>query len=246
MIVDDVTVKRASSTTLTARKAERVVQLAKRTGMPVLFVGEAGGARLPETLRGDVFASEPIYPWLFDPAKPPLVTAIVGDSYGGSSFVAAMSDIVVMLQGSVLALTSPRVIGIATGAQVSAEELGGAKVVAAKTDLVDIVVNDTTELDAVLRKALRFFTCRSDEPRRGPEVDLRSLVPDQDSKVYDIVAVVDAILDEDSFLELGALRGRSVVTGLGRVDGRVVGVVASQPLHEAGRSRPRRARRRRG
>src|SRR6187431_166648 len=66
VIVDDVTVKRASSTALNARKTERVVHLAARAGMPVLVVGEAGGARLPETLRGDVFASEPIYPWLFD------------------------------------------------------------------------------------------------------------------------------------------------------------------------------------
>ena len=238
VIVDDVTVKRASSTALNARKAERVVQTAKRTGMPILYVGEAGGARLPETLRGDVFVSEPIYPWLFDPERPPLVTAIVGDSYGGSSFVAAMSDIVVMLQGSVLALTSPRVIGIATGVQVSAEELGGATVVAAQTDLVDIVVEDPAELDRVLRKALEFFTCPVTEGKRAPDADLRALVPVEESKVYDVHPVVDAILDQDSLLELGGARGRSLVTGLGRVDGRVVGVIASQPMREAGALSP--------
>src|SRR5262245_60754914 len=142
VIVDDVTVKRASSTALNARKADRVVHLATRANMPVLVVGEAGGARLPDTLRGDVFASEPIYPWLFDAERPPLVAAIVGESYGGSSFIAAMADICVMTQGSVLALTSPRVLGMATGEQVTADALGGADVLAAKTDLVDIVVDD--------------------------------------------------------------------------------------------------------
>jgi acetyl-CoA carboxylase carboxyltransferase component len=238
VIVDDVTVKRASSTVLNARKAERVVHMAKRAGMPVLFVGEAGGARLPDTMKGDVFASEPIYPWLFDPERPPLISAIVGESYGGSSFVAAMSDITVMTKGSVIALTSPRVITMATGERVTPEELGGAEVLASKTDLIDIVVNDTAELDDVLRRVLEFFTRPLVEDPQRPDRDLRELVPRDDSKVYDIRAVVDAIVDGESFLELGARRGRSIVTGLGRIDGRVVGIVASQPLHEAGALSP--------
>ena len=100
VIVDDVTVKRASSTALNARKAEPGRRTSRSAaGCRCSFVGEAGGARLPETLRGDVFASEPIYPWLFDADRPPLVAAIVGDSYGGSSFIAAMADISVMTQG---------------------------------------------------------------------------------------------------------------------------------------------------
>jgi acetyl-CoA carboxylase carboxyltransferase component len=239
VIVDDVTVKRASSTALNARKAERVVGLAgRRAGMPVLYVGEAGGARLPETLRGEVFASEPVYPWLFDEDRPPLVTAIVGESYGGSSFVATMSDITVMLEGAVIALTSPRVINMATGASVSAEELGGAKVVASRTDLVDIVASDTNELDDVLRRALGFFTRPVVDGAARPKGEIRELVPVEESKPYDVHGVIDAILDVDSFLELGALRGRSIVTGLGRIDGRVVGIVASQPLREAGAMSP--------
>ena len=168
VIVDDVTVKRASSTTLTARKAERVVQLAQRTGMPVLFVGEAGGARLPETLRGDVFASEPIYPWLFDPAKPPLVTAIVGDSYGGSSFVAAMSDIVgdaarVGARADVAARHRHchRRAGDRRGAGWGQGRC--------REDRSWSTSWSTTRptLDAVLRKAMRFFTCPQDDARRG-------------------------------------------------------------------------------
>jgi acetyl-CoA carboxylase carboxyltransferase component len=238
VIVDDVTVKRASSTALNARKADRVVQLAKRGGMPVLVVGEAGGARLPDTLRGDVFASEPIYPWLFAADRPPLVVAIVGDSYGGSSFIAAMADLSVMTKGSVLALTSPRVIGMATGEDVTPDALGGAEVVAATTDLVDVVVDDDRGLDDVLRRAMGFFTRPRLDGGARADADLRALVPSEPSKVYDVHGVVDAIVDVDSFLELGARRGKSVVTGLGRVDGRVVGVVASQPRHEAGALSP--------
>jgi acetyl-CoA carboxylase carboxyltransferase component len=238
VIVDDVTVKRASSTALNARKADRVVHLAKRAGMPVLVVGEAGGARLPETLRGDVFASEPIYPWLFDADRPPLVTAIVGDSYGGSSFIAAMADVCVMTRGSVLAITSPRVVGMATGQEVTPEELGGADVLATNTDLVDIVVENDAELDGVLRTVLACFTQPRLAGERPVPIDLRTAVPAEHSKVYDVRVVIDAIVDVDSFRELGAPRGKSIVTGLARVDGRVVGVVASQPRHEAGALSP--------
>jgi acetyl-CoA carboxylase carboxyltransferase component len=238
VIVDDVTVKRASSTALNARKADRVLQVAKRARMPVLVVGEAGGARLPDTLRGEVFASEPIYPWLFDADRPPLVAAIVGDSYGGSSFIAAMADITVMTKGSVLALTSPGVIAMATGEQVTPEALGGAEVLATRTDLIDIVVNDERELDDVLRRALELFTRPQLADAARSDVDLRAVVPSDPAKVYDVRGVIDAVVDVDSFLELGAARGRSVVTGLGRVDGRVVGIVASQPRHEAGALSP--------
>ena len=66
LIADDVTVKRASSTSLNARKTERLVHQARLAGEPIIYFGEAGGARLPDVLSGDVFASEPIYPWLFD------------------------------------------------------------------------------------------------------------------------------------------------------------------------------------
>jgi acetyl-CoA carboxylase carboxyltransferase component len=185
-------------------------------------------------MRSEVFASEPIYPWLFDEQRPPLLTAIVGESYGGSSFMAAMSDITVMLLGSVMALTSPRVITMATGATPTPDELGGANVLAARTDLVDVVVHDYAELDRVLRHCLSFFTDPCTTPGTPGTADIRDLVPADESQVYDIRAVIAGIADEGSFQELGAERGRSLVTGLGRVDGRVVGFVASQPLHEAG------------
>jgi len=144
----------------------------------------------------------------------------------------------VMKKGSVLAITSPRVVSMATGEDVTAEALGGADVLATKTDLIDVVVDGDAELDRVLRHALGMFTRLRLDGARRPDVDVRALVPTDHSKVYDVRGVVEAVVDVDSFLELGALRGRSVVTGLGRVDGRVVGIVASQPRHEAGALSP--------
>jgi acetyl-CoA carboxylase carboxyltransferase component len=239
-IADDVTVKRASSTALNARKTDRLVHQARIAGEPIVYFGEAGGARLPEVLRGDVFASEPIYPWLFDSERPPLVTAVVGQSYGGSSFIASRSDVVVMLEGSVMALTSPRVIQIATGATIGDEALGGAQVVARKTGVVDIVADTLEELDDYLRSAIDLLTrpVGPTVPTTSPLQDLRPLVPQRETETYDMTAVVAAIVDGGTFLELGRLRGPSLLTGLGRVAGRVVGVVASQPRSESGALSP--------
>ena len=156
--------------------------------MPVLVVGQAGGARLPDTLRGDVFASEPISPWLFDADRPPLVAAIVGDLYGGSSFIAAMADLTVMTKGSVLALTSPGVIAMATGEEVTPEALGGAEVLASRTDLIDVVVDDGA-LDDVLRHALELFTRPQLADGVRSDVDLRAVVPSDPAKVYDVRSV---------------------------------------------------------
>lgn len=107
--VDDVTVKRATSSLVGARKLERVYDQARRAGNPFVHLGETGGARLPDTLTAVGYSSEPVFPWLLGRRREiPVATAIVGGSYGGSSFIAALSDFVVQVAGSTLAVTSPR------------------------------------------------------------------------------------------------------------------------------------------
>jgi acetyl-CoA carboxylase carboxyltransferase component len=238
LIADDVTVKRASSTSLNARKTERLVHQARLAGEPIIYFGEAGGARLPDVLSGDVFASEPIYPWLFGPQRPPLISAVVGQSYGGSSFIAAQSDIVVMLEGSVMALTSPRVLAIATGESIDDEALGGAQTAARKTGLVDLVAKDLDELNGLLRKIIELISGPTTSIPTPPAQDVRDLVPERESQTYDMGPVIEAVVDPGSFLELGHLRGPSLLTGIGRIEGRTVGVVASQPLYESGALSP--------
>jgi acetyl-CoA carboxylase carboxyltransferase component len=238
LIADDVTVKRASSTSLNARKTERLVHQARLAGEPIIYFGEAGGARLPDVLSGDVFASEPIYPWLFGPERPPLISAIVGQSYGGSSFIAAQSDIVVMLEGSVMALTSPRVLAIATGESIDDEALGGAQTAARKTGLVDLVAKDLDELNGLLRTIIELISGPTTPIRTPRAHDVRDLVPERESQTYDMGPVIETVVDPGSFLELGHLRGPSLLTGIGRIEGRTVGVVASQPLYEAGALSP--------
>jgi acetyl-CoA carboxylase carboxyltransferase component len=241
VVADDVTVKHATSSAVNARKIERVMHQAREAGNPVVYFGETGGARLPELLRGESFAAEPVYPWLFASDRPPLVTGIVGDSFGASSFVAAVSDAVVMLDGAVMALTSPRVIEVATGARITAEALGGARVNATVVGTVDAVVADYASLYAELRTAARLLDRRRNESHDTGASDADSapdriaeLVPADPGRAYDMHDVIDALVDAGDRFEFARHRGQSVLTALARIDGRTVGVVGSQPSHAAG------------
>ncbi len=238
VVADDITVKRASSSQTNARKIERVVHQARRSGSPIVFFGETGGARLPDMLRSEMFAAEPVYPWLFAPDRPALVSAIVGESYGASSFVASRADVSIMLAGAVMALTSPRVIAVATGVEVSDEALGGAEANARLAGTVDVVVDDHGELYAQVRAAVSLLTTARapawDPPEPG---DPAVHVPLASGRAYDMHAVLAMVLDPGYF-ELARHRGGAVITALGRVEGRAVGVVASQPSEEAGALTP--------
>jgi acetyl-CoA carboxylase carboxyltransferase component len=126
---DDSTVKRASSAAVGGRKLRRLFGAALRDGVPFVFFGETGGARIPDMMGSDGFAriGPLVYPSLRG-RRVPMVTVIVGASFGASSFLAATSDLVVQLRGSCLAVSSPRLIESATGDRLSMDELGGTEV----------------------------------------------------------------------------------------------------------------------
>src|SRR5205085_8674372 len=140
---DDVTVFHGSSSVVGTRRVNRVFDIARERGFPLVYLGETGGARLPDTLGSEGFSKIPGPTHLATRRRAvPMATAIVGESFGGSSFEAALSDFVVQVRGTCLAVSSPRVIEIATTEQVSFEELGGVEVHARKTGQIDTVAED--------------------------------------------------------------------------------------------------------
>lgn len=246
LAVDDVTVKRATSSLVGARKLERTYELARRTGTPFVHVGETGGARLPDTLGAVAYSSEPVFPWLMHRRREiPVATAIVGGSFGGSSFIAAMSDLVVQVAGSTLAVTSPRVIEVATGERVSDEELGGTEVHAVRTGQIDVVAADDDEAYAAIARFLSHLPShaggdipRTDPGELAPDPQLGALVPRRRTRAYDVRRVLARIVDGGELLELKPRFGPSLVTALARIGGHPVGVVASQPVQSAGTLTP--------
>lgn len=240
---DDITVKRGSSSVMGTRRLTKLFAHAARGGHPIVYFGATGGARIPDTLGSAGFSQVGPGTQLFRRGRRvPMATVIVGDSFGGSSFFAAASDLVVQLRGTCLAVTSPLVVEVATGETPTMEELGGADVHARITGQADLAVDTPEEAYAAVRAFLSYLpahtgerTARS-EPAAppAPDPELAATVPTRRSRAYDVRRPLRRIVDPDSLLELGPGYGRSLLCGLARLDGHAVGVIASQPRFFAG------------
>lgn len=244
---DDETVKRASSSEIGTVKLDRMYQFALRARNPFVYFGMTGGARLPDLLGSEGFTALPPKDLFADRERRiPLVTAIIGDSFGGSSFRAAMSDFVVQLRGTCLAVTSPRVMRAATGEDCTMEELGGAKIGETVTGQIDLAVDDYSQMYSAIRRFLDVMpSSSSGKPRvldvsaeQRREVDLRSIVPAKRNRAYDMRKLLSNVLDPGSYVAIGDRFGPSVLCGLGRIGGYPVGLISSQPIIMGGAITP--------
>lgn len=255
---DDVTVRRGSSSAVGGKKLRQLSAQALRSGQPFVYFGATGGARIPDSLGSAGFAQvSPGVELFARQRRIPMATVIVGDSFGGSSFFAAASDLVVQLRGTAMAVTSPRVVEVATGEQVTMEALGGAEVHLRRTGQIDLAADTPEEAYTAVRRWLvllppnawtRAERVGGSGGGRGailggrgasvaalaPDPALAELVPARRTRAYDMRKVLGRVLDPDTLLELAPDYGRGLLTGLARLDGHSVGVVASQPLQAAG------------
>jgi acetyl-CoA carboxylase carboxyltransferase component len=220
----------------------RVMRLAGASGAPVVGFVESGGARLQE--GHDALAG---YGRIFRASvelsrKVPQISVVTGVSAGGGAYSPALTDFVVMTESARMFLTGPRVVEAALGERVSMEDLGGPQV-HSRNGVCQLVAGSEAEAAALARELLGLLPHRLGEapPRApigdgpaGPTPDPAVTVPDDPRRVYDVREPVRAIVDGGELLELSAEWARNMVTGLARIDGRTVGVVANQPRHLGG------------
>lgn len=244
---DDITVKRGSSSVIGSKKIHRIFETAWADGHPCVYFGETGGARIPDTLGSEGFVKVP--PDIGNARRrrrTPMVSVICGESFGGSSFQSAFSDVVIQIEGTCLAVTSPRVIEIATGEKISFEELGGTSVHDRHTGQIDRVAKDEDDAIEQVQTVLGYLpqNCWEEPPRTpydpniGPDEKIYDLVPMKRTRAYDMRRVLKRLTDDGKIFELKPNFGRSLITAFGRVAGRTVGFVASQPIVYAGALSP--------
>ena len=240
---DDITVRRGSTSEGNSRRMDRLVNLAVAKGMPFVYFGQTGGARIPDILGSEGFAELPcMLEYAGRLHDIPLATAIVGQSFGASSFVSAMSDFTVQVRGTCLAVTSPRVVEEATGEQVTFEELGGVDVHAKRTGQIDLAVDSYDEAYVAVRRFLSYLppNAWTPAPRAAPvgpiepDPTLAQLVPRKRTRAYDMRRLLARIADEGSVFEIRPGMGRGLFTGFARIDGWPVAVLASNPMFQAG------------
>jgi len=244
-VVNDFTVKGASSAATNMKKIAQMQRTATERGLPLVFLGESSGARIPDNMgaigMGNLLANNPIqYRRL---RESPWASGVLGMAYGSSTWYTCLSDFSVMRKGAVMAVSSERLVSMAIGETVDGQALGGWKMHADVTGLVDQFVDTDEEAIDAIKAFLSYMPghCNEAPPVRAIPAgsdeavkDVASLVPEERAKVYDMRKVIQAVTDRDSYFELKARFGRTAVTALARVGGRSVGFIANNPLYKAG------------
>ena len=245
IVANDFTVMGASSGGTNGRKIAHMKRVATQRGMPLVFLGESSGARMPDHMgsrgMGSLLGNDGLqYQRL---REIPWASATLGLSYGSSSWYSVMSDFHVMRKGAVLAVSSSLLASLAIREEVDPQELGGWKLHAEVTGFADLVVDtDEEALDAV-KKFLDYLPSHHNAapPVRAVPAgsgegmrDILDHLPSSRTQVYDVRKVIRALVDKDSFFELKARFGKVGVTGLARMDGKTVGIIANNPLVKGG------------
>ena len=174
----------------------------------------------------------------------PQISVIMGPCAGGDVYSPAMTDFIFMVKDtSYMYVTGPDVVKTVTNEIVTHEELGGARVHAAKSGVVDGAFENDFETLGQMRRLIDFLPLSNQEkPPERPsyddplreEVSLDRLIPDNPNKPYDMKELIEKVVDEGDFFEISADFGKNIIIGFGRMDGAPVGFVANQPMTLAG------------
>jgi len=240
----DFTVFGGSLSEAYARKICKIMDLAMKTGVPIIGLNDSGGARIQEgvvSLAGyaDIFLRNTLASGVV-----PQISAVMGPCAGGAVYSPAITDFVFMVKhSSYMFVTGPDVIKAVTHEEVSFEELGGASTHGTTSGVAHFAAESEDECLALIRELMTFLPQNNaedppvrpcaDPPERADE-ELQSVVPDQPNRPYDIKDIVRPVLDERYFFEVQADYAPNIVIGFGRIGGRPVGIVANQPASLAG------------
>ncbi|GAB3686180.1 acyl-CoA carboxylase subunit beta [Actinocorallia lasiicapitis] len=215
-------------------KITSLLEYAGRARVPVVGLIDSAGARVQEGVAAmDAFGTVMRGHSLLS-GRVPQISVVLGSSVGGAAYVAALSDVVIMVRGtSQMFVTGPRVIKAVTFQDVSARELGGAELHARRSGSAHLIAENEEHAFALARALLSFLpgSCWEAPPVYAvTEPDLpMPVVPADPRKTYDVRPVIRAVVDGASFLELQPRYGRNMVCALARIDGHPVGVIANQP-----------------
>jgi len=212
------------------------IDLAVRERVPVVGVWHSGGARLAEGVEALHAVGLVFQAMIRASGRVPQLSVVLGPAAGGAAYGPALTDVVVMSTGGRVFVTGPDVVRSVTGENVDMESLGGPDTHGRRSGVVH-VVTDTEEQALDSARSITALLARQsgfDLDRVGPPRDLHALLPENPKRAYDVHPLVAALLDEDTFVELHAKWAPNMVTGLGRLTGRTVGVLANNPLRLGG------------
>jgi len=244
VFAQDFTVFGGSLSETYAAKICKVMDLAMKTGAPVIGLNDSGGARIQEgvvSLAGyaDIFLRNTLASGVV-----PQISAIMGPCAGGAVYSPAITDFTVMVrETSYMFITGPDVIKTVTHEEVTKENLGGAMTHNRVSGVAHFAADDDKNALATIKKLLSYIPSNnledpprvvSTDPPNRREKGLGSIIPGTSNQPYDIKKVIDMVVDVKTFFEVHAHYAKNIVVGFARLGGQSVGIVANQPAHLAG------------
>ena len=226
-------------------KIVKVMDLALKTGCPVIGINEGSGARIQEGIMGLALYGDIFYRNVVGSGVVPQISLILGNCAGGHVYSPALTDFTLMVdKQSAMMITGPDVIKTVTGEDVTIEDLGGARTHNSKSGVAHFMSESEDECLELTKTLLSYLPSNNlteppvfdapDATAEEPAAELDTIVPDSNNAPYDMKHVIEAVLDDGDFLEVQALWAQNMVTGFGRIEGRSVGVVANNPVSFAG------------
>jgi propionyl-CoA carboxylase beta chain len=227
-------------------KIVKVMDLAMKTGCPIIGINDSGGARIQEGVVALGLYAEIFFRNTRASGVIPQISLVMGPCAGGAVYSPAITDFTVMVdQTSHMFITGPDVIKTVTGEDIGFEELGGARTHNTRSGNAHYLAADEADAIDWVKSLLSYLPANNlDDPpvfdapagieTTADDLALDTLIPDSANQPYDIHTVIGTVLDDREFLEVHPLFARNIVVGFGRVEGHTVGVVANQPLHLAG------------
>jgi methylmalonyl-CoA decarboxylase subunit alpha len=245
VMANDPTVKAGSWGPKTVEKIIRIQEQALRHEVPMVYLVDSAGARITEQVQmfpgrrgaGRIFHTEVKLSGVV-----PQVCVLFGPSAAGGAYIPAFCDVVIMRDGNAsMYLGSPRMAEMVIGEKVTLEEMGGARIHTGVSGCGHFLVDSDEEGIDVAMRYLSYMPTnwREDPPPAPPDepasdASLRDLIPADENKPFDVLELIDALVDAGSFLEVQRRWAKELVVGYARLEGRPVGIVANQPKQRGG------------
>ncbi|MBL7113309.1 MAG: acyl-CoA carboxylase subunit beta [Bacteroidales bacterium] len=244
LFAQDFTVFGGTLSRANADKIIKIQELSMKMGAPIIGLNDSGGARIQEGVESLAGYAEIFHLNVKASGVVPQISAIMGPCAGGAVYSPALTDFIFMTKKtSYMFVTGPEVIKAVTHEDVTKEELGGAMTHNSKSGVAHFVAEDDEQSMMMVRELISFLpsnnmedppvaVCTDDIHRE--EEKLKTLIPPDPNKPYDILELIEAVIDDKNFMEVQPHYAQNIVVGFARLGGKPVGIVANQPAHLAG------------
>jgi methylmalonyl-CoA decarboxylase subunit alpha len=247
LMANDPTVKAGSWAPKTVEKIVRIQERALSLGVPLVYLVDSAGARITEQVQmfpGRRGAGRIFFNQVRLSGVVPQVCVLFGPSAAGGAYIPAFCDLVIMCDGNAsMYLGSPRMAEMVIGEEVTLEEMGGARMHTSVSGCAHQLVESDEQGITLAKRYLSYLPSNwRGTPPTGPAApagalqrsSIAELIPDDENKPFDMLTLIDALVDEGSLLEIHPRWAKELVVGYAHLEGRSIGIVANQPKHKGG------------